>query len=935
MRMRGPEDDIDRGGDVGCGRDSTETTTTARSMTGRNVALFHVPKNDQLSTNTTATSNTTTSTTSTSTAGTTAPAGLVLKTGDSRWSDALDVGGMAHNSKGDVTVIGSRWMPELGFASTRVAGSPGMPTRRKATNTTTAPVSPSSPADPPQSTPGPTSATATTTTSSIAPTVANQGTDSSSSLPLPTPLYELAWHVKSASGAFGRTRVVTLQDRFVLSNQSKRRILRVNQMGGDNISGLNGDATSSSVGAISPLVLLPGASAPFHWSCAAHKRLLVVSFVDNNSNNDSRDGSYSPQVESSWEWSGGIDPSAVGTYSVFVRPSMHIKRRGKGGEKDLNPRTLRVSVSTTSGEEVGADGRGGSNEGAGGGSGALEIVFQEEEEEEGKRIEQDSVKLADEEKTASTNDPDKDKASAGIESKKELPRASAQSASPRLPALVRAENLTGWGVYFAQVGVSLLPHPHAQSTSFPFQRAPKPLRVPPNAPGGNGEPGPSHPQQLQPLQGGGRGARSNPAGAAAAAASTVGGASTTAAAMATATAAIWPCDVLLPHSTRSVAWDKPCPPPSKRQTCLALRLSLAPLANASPSPNEGCLNLTVGGSATLPAVSCVTHSGAPLVVGPVLVVVMSEGPSTVLRFLPSAPPPRLLAPSTLSSANLAAAALGAFDPSPSFAAKTQQEAAARAAARAATAASNASALADATTAANTAAAAANASLGVNGSGKVAVRGRQIQCRAYLKSVQVSLVAHGGEGSQLSREVPPFGACRGLGSRQTSGNGSSSGGGSGGSSGGSSGLVPRELLVLCGQDLSLDWEPSMYAGGATKIDLNLSAVQIDNHLPQAPFPVLLLANPSLLREDGSSSSSSSSTGSSSSTRTSAPPAISVAVSLLPRGPHLLHVRRLDVEVGSRVHLGLDDGTVAALQVRVKGGCGGENNRNHSRCRCVSC
>ena len=916
MRMRGKEDDnINSGGTSGSsidgsGREDTEGAAAARIVNGRNVALFHLPmKYDQnsarKSSNPLDSMNTSVSTSATTNATANAPAGLVLKLGDSRWSDALDVGGMAQNSKGDVTVIGSRWMPELGFA-TRVAGSPGMPMRRKAT----APLSPSSPTVPP-STSGPAPTASRTTspsaaTPSVAPVQANEGPDDSlTATPAPTPLYELAWQVKSASGAFGRTRVVTLQDRFTLINQSTRRILRVQQMGSN-------DATSGA----SPLVLVPGASAPFHWTCAAHKRLLVVSFVDSSdlsvlSSSSSSSSSLSPNVEPpSWEWSGGIDPSAVGTYSVFVRPSSLVKR-GKGGEKDMNPRTLRVSVSTTSGgEDIGGDGRAGNSEGATGGSGALEIVFQEEEEEEEEAKE---LKAA-----ASTDVANNDNESADIKNKKKSPmNASAQPETPpRLPALVRAENLTGWGIYFAQVGVPLLPHPHAQSTSFPFQRAPKPTRVPPNAPGGSGEPGPSHHRQQQVQGGGGKGGRGGKGASTHTSATAAASSPNTAAVMAiAATDAAWPCDVLLPHHARAVAWDRPCPPPSKRQ---ALRLSLAPLQNLTSvnsssssssnggavvpvSPNEGCLNLTVGGSATLPPVSCVTHSGAPLVIGPVLVVAMSEGPSIVLRFLPSAPPPRLLTPANLSSMNLAAAALGAFDPSPSFAAKKQQEAAARAAVRAADAAAAATILADATSASGAAAAAnANASLGANNA--VAVRGRQIQCRAYLKGVQVSLIAHGGEGAQLRREVSFFGACRGLGSGRTSGSGSGSG---------SSGLVPRELLVLSGQDLSLDWEPSMYPGGATKIDLKLSAVQIDNHLPQAPFPVLLLANPSLLREEGSggSSGATSTTG----TRPSAPPAISVAISLLPRGPRLLHVRRLDVEVGSRVHLGFDDGTVAALQV----------------------
>lgn len=174
--------------------------------------------------------------------------------------------------------------------------------------------------------------------------------------------------------------------------------------------------------------------------------------------------------------------------------------------------------------------------------------------------------------------------------------SSPSSSSPQapyrpLPPMIRFENMTTWPLYFAQRGIPLSPHPHAKlpnasHPAFPYRN---PTSAAPSSSSSGGE-------KESEVKSNGEDQQAN---------------STTTSSSSSDSPVRHPhsrrpgstdnnhsqivaccCDELLPFQRTNFAWDAPCPPPGRREECLAIRLSLAPL----PASSGGALltDLVVG-----------------------------------------------------------------------------------------------------------------------------------------------------------------------------------------------------------------------------------------------------------------------------------------------------------------------------------------------------
>ena len=721
---------------------------------------------------------------------------LVVRAGDSRWSEPIDVGGMPDGGSGAVSVVGGRWLVRgVGGASSVHDGHGGL--RKSASG-------------------GALSSSAESREQCPAP---------------PTPLYELAYAVAPLPDPWGlRTRVITLRDRLTVLNRGPRP-LRLKQLG--DVDGSAG-------------TLDPGERRPVHWRSLDLKQLLVLSFHDDDDNGDDRygngcnddsgdgsgggggcdDGSDGKRVakpKRSWQWSGAVDPTQICTFSLCVRArpaagedrsvavfnSQLPARRGGSGGVMAGYRTLRVRVALAANEEGDA------------GAGALVMTVREE---------------------ASATEPPPPKPKPNATARAAESGAAASSAQrttvgadPRPAPLVRLENRTGWAVYHAQRGLPLGRHPHALTHAFSLS--------------GSSAPSPA------------------------------------------SSAAALPCDVLLPDEQGApFGWDLPCPPPSRAHEVLALRLSLAPLpgdgeggiaaAVGLRAGPEAILRLAIGAAETLPSVRVMASTGEQRWLGPAVAAVFTEGASTVLR---------ILRPDSPHLVSLARAMSFAAPAPVSTALVTAGSAAGRrrgALLRKALQPPAESALASA------------AALGAMHTSQPGAA-RSVRLMIDVQSLRASLIVHGpDQTSPLARAAAGGGSSGGSSGQRGRGEGAVAGRGG-------RDYVPREVLVGSLETLRLDAQVSEPSGVAT-VAVLVGSAQVDNHLPNSPYPVLFVGNPELdhaaLGRPGRGGGGGGGDDKA--------PLLSFCVGLVPRGPCLTHVQHLALTVNGRSHIMVDEGVLAA-------------------------
>ena len=315
-----------------------------------------------------------------------------LKVEDSKWSEPLDVGGSGGgNGGGAFTVFGGRWA-QRGLPQ---EGSHGAPNQANAGG---------------QGSSG-----------GAAGKQAGGKDAYGAGGAQAVGIYNLDYIVSPAPPPWNRTRVVTLRARFTVANTGLTTL--VFKQVGDN------DRRT--------WTLKPGQSKPVHWKSVELEPLFNLSFPAVSEEGQGQgqgqgQGAGGDGAVERWRWSGGIDPTQIGTFSLCVRPhasSGRARTRTGSGE----------GASVGSGSGSGQRARIGSSGSANGGErgGGLRTV----------RVQ---VGMAD------TGGGGGDSGAVRIDMREEQPRRRHCALAPRAnvrhaPPLVRIENHTRWHVYYSQV----------------------------------------------------------------------------------------------------------------------------------------------------------------------------------------------------------------------------------------------------------------------------------------------------------------------------------------------------------------------------------------------------------------------------------------------------------------------------------------------------